>query len=391
MKVFIKKILLKIYSIFIWLIKKIFILFPIKENKIIFDNFIGQGYAGNPKYIADELLVRNLNLDLVWLLKDTSAPLPNGIRKVKYGSIKSLYEYATSKIIVDNVRNAHLLKKKKGQIYLQTWHGGRPLKYIEKDAIEKLNANYIKSAKYDGSIADAIVADSKLQEDIFRRAFWLNDDVEILKYGIPRNDILLNNDKFKEIIHKVRKHLNIEEKSFVILYAPTFRDNQKTDSYIKNFDDIIEAFESKLQKKCIVLLRLHPNEKENIIDWNISDKIINASAYPDVQELAILSDCVISDYSSVIFDFMQLKKPIFLYSSDLPEYVKLRGLSDDYFELPFPRANTLDELIKCVKDFEYSYYLNKILNYKEKYPIYDDGNATKNITNWIIEKMKGVK
>lgn len=391
MKIFVKKILLKIYSGFIWLIKKIFVLLPIKKNKIIFDNFIGQGYAGNPKYIADELLDRNLNLDLVWLLKDTNTSLPDEIRKVRYGSIKSLYEYATSKVIVDNVRNAHLMKKKKGQIYLQTWHSARPLKYIEKDAIEKLSNEYIRCAMYDGSITDGILVANKIQEDIFTRTFWLNRTTEILRYGIPKNDILIAKNNFETIILKVKNYLNIKDDSFIILYAPTFRDNKEVDSYIKNFETVIETIENKIQKKCIVLLRLHPNEKKNINSWQFNDKVINASDYPDAQELAILADCVISDYSSIIFDFMLLKKPILLYSNDLQEYVKIRGLSKDYFDLPFPRANTLDELIECIKKFEYSNYFKKIEEYEKEYPSYDKGKATENIVNWIINKMKGEK
>ena len=100
-----QKINIFIYGILRNIAVKVFSIMPLKENKIIFDNFAGKGYADNPKYIANELLNRKLDLDLVWLLNDMEQILPVGIRKVKYNSIKSLYEYATAKVIVDNIRN----------------------------------------------------------------------------------------------------------------------------------------------------------------------------------------------------------------------------------------------------------------------------------------------
>lgn len=388
LKNLIKKCCKKLYYICKAILKKILLLFPINKNKIVFDNFAGQGYAGNPKYIADELLKRKLDYELVWFLNDMTQNVPEGIKKVKYGSIRSLYEYATAKVIVDNIRNAHLTKKRKGQIYLQTWHGTRPLKYIEKDAIEKLDSGYIKSAMYDGSIIDGITSDSKMQDDSFKRAFWLNENAEILRFGIPRNDIFMRDSEFVGIKQKVGKYFGIDNNKFIVLYAPTFRDDKNTDSYIKNFKNIIKAFESKMNKECVVLVRLHPNEKDNIHEWKFDEKMINASGYPDGQELVIYADCVISDYSSIIFDFLLLKKYIFLYSNDIDEYTKLRGLSKDYFELPFPRVNTTDDLIKCIESFDEHTYLHTIEDYEKDYPSYNDGNATKNITNWIIEKMK---
>lgn len=108
-----QKVHIYIYNVLRSIAIKIFEILPIQKNKIIFDNFAGKGYADNPKYIASELLNRKLNLNLVWLLNDMEQVLPSGIRKVKYNSIRALYEYATSKVIIDNVRNSHLMEKKK--------------------------------------------------------------------------------------------------------------------------------------------------------------------------------------------------------------------------------------------------------------------------------------
>lgn len=384
-----QKINIFIYGILRDIAVKVFSIMPLKKNKIIFDNFAGKGYADNPKYIANELLNRKLNLDLVWLLNDMEQILPVGIRKVKYNSIKSLYEYATAKVIVDNIRNSHLMKKRNGQIYLQTWHGSKPLKYIEKDAENNLSVKYIEEAKYDGSISDAIIADSKLQEDIFKRAFWLAPQVEILKFGIPRNDLLFKESQSNQIREKIKKYFNFKDDVYVVLYAPTFRDNNSTKNYIDNFDEIIDAFERRMQKECKVLVRLHPNVKNSIEKMEFNEKIINATEYPDTQELAIFADCVISDYSSIIFDFLLLRKMVILYANDLEEYKKMRGLSDEYFNLPFYRADKLNAISEYILNYSEEDYIREIEKYVEKYPDYDDGNATVNIVNWILSKMKG--
>ena len=107
---------------------------PIKKNKIVFDNFGGRGYGCDPKYIAQELLKRKESLDLVWLTQNMETDLPKGIRPVKYGSLKAMYELATASIWIDNIKNAVRVPKKKKQFYIQTWHSSLGLKGNEQDA-----------------------------------------------------------------------------------------------------------------------------------------------------------------------------------------------------------------------------------------------------------------
>lgn len=362
-------------------------LLPLKKDKIIFDNFAGKGYAGNPRYIADEFLSRNLNMDLVWLINDTTQSLPYGIRKVKYGSLHALYEYATSKVIIDNIRNSHLMKKKRGQVYLQTWHGSKPLKYIEKDAENKLSRKYLRAATYDGKVTDGIIVDSEMQENVLKRTFELNKDVEFLRYGLPTNDFLIKNKNNSELNEKIKKDLNIESGIFTILYAPTFRDNGDISCYITDYAELIEKFETKLKRKCIILVRMHPNVKANDININYNNKVKNVSDYPDTQELVLASDCVISDYSSIIFDFLLLEKIVLLYSVDLSEYEKQRGLSKQYYDLPFPRGNTLEELYKYIETYNEKECLKKQKEYLNRCVDYNDGNSSKRTVDWILKKI----
>lgn len=385
-----QKIHTYIYNLLRTFAIKIFEILPIQKNKIIFDNFAGKGYADNPKYIADELLNRKQDLDLVWLINDMNQVLPKGIRKVKYNSIKSLYEYATAKVIVDNIRNSHLMRKKEGQVYLQTWHGSKALKNIEKDAEDKLSSRYIKEAQYDGAITDGIIADSGIQEKVFVRAFYLNSNAEILRFGLPRNDILIKNKKNEQLYKHIRNKLTIPQNNFVVLYAPTFRDNDSLDAYIDNYDELIKKVETIFGRNCTFLVRMHPNVNLGEVNFSSNENVINVSSYPDVQELALASDCLITDYSSIMFDFLILEKTVFLYSPDLNTYISERGLSNEYYKLPFQRANTIEELKECIENHNENEYLSLTKKYLEQCSDYNDGRAAARVADWILKKMEKI-
>ncbi len=106
----------------------IFRIFPIKKNKVVVINFYGNGYGDNPKYICEELIKTHEELDVIWLVNKMDDVFPNQIRKVKYKSIKAIYEMATAKIWIDNARKRKYVIKRNGQYYIQTWHGGIRIK-----------------------------------------------------------------------------------------------------------------------------------------------------------------------------------------------------------------------------------------------------------------------
>ena len=246
------KVRKKIYNLIeLPVLRRIAIKLPITNNKIVFDNFCGKGYGGNPKYIAEAILNRDIkNLDLVWVVdnfmsEEERKTFPENIRVVNNESIKGLLERATAKVWVDNIRHYHPVKKRKEQVYLQTWHGSMGAKRIEKDAGNLLPKEYIAEAKYDGSIIDAIIADNYLQERIYRRAFWLNSDTEILRFGFPQNDIIEKERNDSEKIEQLRRALSISSQVYYVLYAPTFRDDYSTKGYDIDFERVIEAFEKK--------------------------------------------------------------------------------------------------------------------------------------------------
>lgn len=359
---------------------------PLNKRKLVFDNFGGRGYGDNPKYIADELLKQDKNLDIVWLTKDMSTSVPDGVRKVRYGSWRAFLEWSTAKIWVDNIRNSDRPCKRKKQIYLQTWHGSDGVKLVEKDVESTLSKSYLVMAKYDGRISDGIISSCQLQTEQFKKSFWLDDNVEILEYGLPRNDDFFYSEKISHTNQIVRARYNISLDELVVLYMPTFRDNGSTKAYNLDYDKVISSFQKFYNKKVRVLIRFHPNV-DNTFFKNDDERLINVTDYPDPQDLMFAADIMISDYSSAPIDFMLLNRTIFLYMPDYEEYTKLRPLNPNFNNLPFIKCYTNLELVEQISRFSKMDYHECIDDYKLKNRRFDDGDAARKCAEWIVNQL----
>lgn len=364
-----------------------FFTLPIKENKIIICNYFGKGYGDNGKYIAEEIIKEGLNCDIVWMLKKElikDAELPNKIRTVRYKSVKALYEMSTAEFWIDNSRKEFSPIKRKGQYYIQTWHGGLGIKKIEGDVIDSLSKSYIRLAKKDSEMADLFISNSTHLTNIYKRAFWYEGN--ILECGYPKNDIFFKENG--DIKTKIKECFNLETNIKIILYAPTFRSNNDMRSYNINYSKLIKTLEDKTNEKWVVLIRLHPNliGYDNNIQY--SDKVINATHYPDMQELVIGCDALISDYSSCMFDSEMMKIPTFIYASDLEEYMKDRGSYFDFGELPFPLATNNEELMINIINFDRAKYEQDVDSFNNKVGLKDTGDAARQIVDVIIKVSK---
>ncbi len=362
---------------------------PIQHNKIMMDSYDGKGYGDNPKYIAEELLnMSNRKCKIIWLTKDLSIDFPSGITPVYKYSLRAYYESATSKAWVFNCRYGRLTNKRNNQVYLQTMHGGLALKKVEMDAEDKLSSWYVSNAKEDGLLTDGIIVDSKHNEDVYKRAFWLNENCEYLRYGSPRVDILFRERNNREVKNRVRKQLGIEDDAFFVLYAPTFRKNSTIENYISSFEGIRKAFEYNFGKTTIAY-RLHPNAEKYMesVEWGDACSI-NATKYPDAQELIIAADCLITDYSSIAYDFALIKKPVFLCVKDLDDYIEERGVYDIFYEQPFSLNKSEEELEAEIRNCSLNEMEKKIDDFYEKHPTYNNGTASKESVKWL--KSKGL-
>ena len=334
---------------------------------------------------------RNENFLIYWNInKNTNSEFPKKIKLVNRFSICYFYHLATSKIIINNTRNFMGIEKKVDQIYLQTWHGSVALKFVEKQAINGLNSVYIKDAKHDGKITDAIISANSLQTNQFKHNFWLNNKTQILEFGLPRNDVLLRNKNNYILIKNIKNKMKLFDEEKIILYAPTFRDDLSVDCYDLDFKEILKTFNDSFNKKHKILIRLHPNVAESNTIFKFDEEIVNVTYYPDIQELLLISDYLITDYSSTLFDFINLNKPVFLVTLDIEKYKNERGLVDDYFNLPFSNSHSNSEFINVIKNFNIDEYNKKIYLYvsNSKFIQYDDGFASKKVVDWLMLKLK---
>lgn len=354
--------------------------FRIKNNKIVITSFYGKGYGDNSKYICNEILNRDLNLDIVWLVNDLNCKFPDGIRKVKFKSLKSFYELATAKIWIDNSRKHDYILKRKSQYYIQTWHSSLRLKKIEGDAINELPKDYVRNAKLDSKKMNLLTVGCRFSEEMYNRAFWYSG--EMMRCGTPRCDLFFNETVAQKIKKDICTNYNINDKK-IILYAPTFKKNYVTDDVSIDFEKIISELNSP-NEKYVFFVRLHPISQKKFVS---TENAFDFTNYPDMQELISICDYFITDYSGCCFDAMIAKKPCVLYTPDLEVYLKNeRSLCFDFNDLPFEKIKTSNDLISSIKNFNYEKYYDDINNFQDYIGSYENGNASKLIAD-RIEKI----
>jgi len=276
-----------------------------------------------------------------------------------------------------------LFVKREEQYYIQTWHSSLRLKQIEKDVEHLLPPSYVQMAKRDSLKCDLVLSGCKYSTDIFRKSFWY--DGEIFEHGTPRNDVLLHeNHQLKE---NVLEKLNIPSGTKVLLYAPTFRAADNLKVYDLNYSRLIKELTSKFSGKWIVLVKLHPHLIDKSKELIGSEHVINVTTYDDIQELLLISDVLITDYSSLMFDFAITKRPCFLYVPDWEEYInKERTLYFDLNELPFISAVSHDNLFDKVKKFDRNNYQKGLVEFLMKIGSYEEGKANE----YLLKRMEEI-
>ena len=381
-----KKVLYVLKQIrYVW-ITFLFYLFrivPLKKDLIVICNVWGIG--DNAKYIMKELVRRkvkdNKKYKIVFI---TNHPKKYGkvsnVLVCKTNSIKAIYYLSVGGIWVDNNRKENYIRKRKGQYYIQTWHGGIALKKIEKDYEDKLGYKYVANAKRDSKMADLYVSNSNFCTNMYRNSFWYQG--EILECGSPRNDILLNQQTNLE--WQVRKRLGIGDDVKLAIYAPTYRESNDLTPYQLDYEKILVTLQKKFGGKFVLAVRLHPLVAAQSNHLTYNENVINATSYPDLYELMAIGEVLITDYSNIMFEFSFMKKPVFLYAKDRYEYEKERGFYFEYGSLPYDISIKEDELIKHILDFKEDDYLSRVNEFFKLIEVYETGNASKAVVDRII-------
>jgi CDP-glycerol glycerophosphotransferase len=357
---------------------RLFLRQPIDENLAVFAAYWYRGYTCNPRAIYEKLRELAPHIRGVWVVAgDMVERMPPGIPYVVEGSIEYYRVLARAKYFVNNVNFPNFLIKRRGQIHLETQHG-TPLKTMGVKLREFPVA--AKGMNFSKLLERADRWDFHLSMNRFSTEIWKRDfpcDYEMLEYGYPRNDWLHAPDP--EHIARLRKELGVPDGRTAVLYAPTFR--EYSTSFSLQMD--LERLCGEISDEYVLLLRAHyfyDDEAQNdtIRRLEKTGKLIDVSQHSETAEVLLASDMLITDYSSVMFDYANLGRPIVIYANDWDIYKVVRGVNFDLMaEPPGAIATTEDELIEIFRSRSYesadAHHL--LYHFRARFCMFDDGNA----------------
>lgn len=373
--------MIKFYFIlFVRCLSKILFIFPIKKKRVLFYSFSGKQYSDSPKCISDKLLDER-NYEIIWALNKPEEV--KGVKTVKYGSIKHAFYSATAGIIVTNTGPWKAVSNRKGQHIINTWHGGGAYKKtgIDNPYKDKYRVLYNKRLGQKG--VDLFLSSSDLfSQYAIRGAFEYEG--KILTCGLPRNDILLDESRKDFIVSKVKKTYGINKNSKIVMYAPTWR-NYAMDSFEKlDVNKLLLSITERFKGDWVFFIRNHSLSNELNVEANV--KIIDATAYADMQELLISSDILISDYSSCIWDFSLMNKMCVLFTPDLDMYTKKFSFYTPIDKWGFYIANSNNELREIIKKIRIEDVNQRILDNHIFFGNTETGKATESVVKYIKEE-----
>ncbi len=361
---------------------------PIKENVVLFETFMAKNYSDSPKYIYEALnTMYPGKYECVWAINGKH-DIPYGAKTVKRFSFQYAYYCAVSKYLVFNVRQPLWFRKREGQVFLETWHG-TPLKRLVFDQEEVTSASpkYKEQFYKQRKEWDYLVSANPFSSKTFRSCFMYEG--KMLEYGYPRNDILYASDK-EQRARRLKEKLGIPLDKKTILYAPTWRDDEHYGKGEYKFTLALDLKKMKtmLEKDYVLLLRTHHYIADKIDTTGLEGFAYNLSNYDDISEIYLMTDICITDYSSVFFDFANLKRPILFYTYDIEKYKnQLRGFYIDMnTEVPGPLLYTSEEVIDAILHIDtiQKRYKKRYDEFYDRFCCFDDGHASENIIKEVF-------
>lgn len=364
---------------------QVFRLLPL-QTKVSFIAFSGRQYSDSPRRISELLTKEHPEIQQVWAFNEPEKFRfleKQGIKVVKYKSPEYLYHVMTSKVYVDNAEFWSILKFRPGQMVLETWHGGGAYKKVGGHRIDVNEREQRHAVEKMNKITLFLSSSRAFTDFVIRDAYQYRG--EVLECGLPRNDDLLCPDP--AAADRVRKELDIPEGAKVLVYAPTFRNSHSLDLYDVDFARLKTALEARFGGEWVILLRMHYYMADKAMSSR-ADYLRNATPYPDMQDLLLCADVLLTDYSSCMWDFSLMHKPCFLYARDIAEY---RGERDFYTPIeswPFPLASDNDALARVIEDFNEETYHAAVDRHHKELGSAESGTAAKQCADRIAEFLK---
>ncbi len=359
------------------------------RDAVLYNSFTGRQYSDSPRAVYEELVSRGLPLEHVWVVTDGQAAIPAPARQVALWERQWYEALATCRYIVTNQHLPDWFRRREGQVVVQTWHG-TPLKRIGFD-IEDLqfaDQQYFEKLATETANWSHLVSPNRFSTPILERAFRYRG--EILETGYPRNDVLFRTGVDREtLIADIRRRLQLPAGKKIVLYAPTWRDDEyhRSGQYKISMMLDLDAARRGLGDDHVLLIRRHPNVVDDIA--GAGDGFVHdVSTYPDMADLLAITDILLTDYSSVMFDFASTGRPMVFFTYDLAHYRdRLRGFYFDFeAEAPGPLLATTDEVVTAIRNADQAAgeYTARYQAFAERATDLDDGHAARRLADALL-------
>ncbi|HET6818444.1 MAG TPA: bifunctional glycosyltransferase family 2 protein/CDP-glycerol:glycerophosphate glycerophosphotransferase [Mycobacteriales bacterium] len=358
--------------------RSVLVRLPVRRGTAVFESQLGRVYADNPKYVYRALRSAGDNRRVVWSYTESTSGWPQDAVLVKRASWRYFYELARAELWVDNQGFPPGAPKRRGTKYLQTWHGS-PYKAMGFDQPQLQFGPADKRAEFAAGVGrwTHFCVQSPFADDTFRRAF--RHSAKSLPSGYPRNDPLLRYDA--AAVKDLRAQLELPDDRQIVLYAPTFRDSDRVTRTRSGLRLNLARLSELVGDRCYLLVRAHYLDRGSV-PTRYSSFARDVSDYPDTTELLLLADGLITDYSSVMFDYALLRRPMLFYAYDLELYNQTRG---SYFDLeteaPGPVVKTEDGVAEWLSDFRTPHlaYAERLERFVDKFCTYETGHASEDV------------
>ncbi|MFC1418980.1 bifunctional glycosyltransferase/CDP-glycerol:glycerophosphate glycerophosphotransferase [Streptacidiphilus cavernicola] len=358
------------------------------RDAVLYDVFEGKSYSDSPRAVHQEFVRRSAQLDHLWVVRDDRMRAPAGVTEVVAHSAAWYEALARSRYIVGNTHLPPWIERREGQVIVQTWHG-TPLKRIGFDFDNPWfsDTGYLKDLEREAGQWSLLLSPNRFSTPIMRRAFRFQG--EILESGYPRNDILLAPDREKQA-DRVRRTLGLPEDKKVVLYAPTWREDRVRHQGGHQLDLRIDLEQARaaLGRDHVLLIRPHAHVVDPVP--GAGDGFVwDVGSYPDIQDLFLVADVLVTDYSSVMFDFAVTGRPILFFTYDLEHYRdQLRGFYFDFEkQAPGPLLGTSEQLVDALRDLPAAAgrWAPAYTAFRESFCDLDDGRASERVVDRMLE------
>lgn len=361
---------------------------PTKKNSILFLSYQGKQYSCNPRAIYEYMNSHFSNLEFIWGIYDSTKVLDcssaNTLKWVKPNTFAYFKRLVTAKYVITNIPLPVYIPKKTDTVWVNTWHGGGAFKKVEYP-VTNLYAKIARNIQ--NKHTDYYISSSKKFTEIMSKSTGIPES-KFIEIGMPRNDVFFSSTEEKNYIReKIVNLYAIPKNSFIVLFSPTYRGKSAQDSQKFAFkldaDAVKNAFKNRFGKDVVIMIRSHHAIKEAL---ESIDGILDGTSYPDMQDLLVACDSLITDYSSCIWDFSLTDKPGFLFVPDIVEYECKRGLYTPVSDWAFDYATTNDGLCRLIESYDDVKATYKREAYLERLGSCDKGTALQAVANILKGK-----